>query len=47
MFFDNKPYTFDRIVRIGITAGLSLGLVWLLGYLADILIPFAAALLLA
>jgi hypothetical protein len=47
MFFDNKPYTFDRIVRISITAGLLLGLVWFLLYLADVLIPFAAALLLA
>jgi predicted PurR-regulated permease PerM len=43
----NRPYTFDRIVRIGITAGLILGLVWLMGYLSDVLIPFAVALLLA
>ena len=47
MFFDNKPYTFDRVVRIGISAGLLWGLVWVLGYLSDVLIPFAVALLLA
>ncbi len=47
MLFDNKPYTLDRIVRIGVTAGLLCGLIWLLGYLSDVLIPFAVALLLA
>ncbi len=47
MTLGNRPYTFDRIVRIGITAGLILGLVWLMGYLSDVLIPFAVALLLA
>ena len=47
MLFDNKPYTLDRIVRIGISAGLIWGLIWLLGYLSDVLIPFAIAFLLA
>ena len=47
MLLDSKPYTLDRIVRIGITAGLLFGLIWLLGYLTDVLIPFAVALLLA
>lgn len=47
MSFNGKPYTLDRIVRIFITVGLLGGLVWLLGYLSDVLIPFAAALLLA
>ena len=47
MFLDKKPYTLDRVVRIGVTAGLLWGLVWLLGYLSDVLIPFAVALLLA
>jgi len=42
---DNKPYTFDRVVRINITAGLLCGLIWLSGYLGDVLIPFAVALL--
>ena len=47
MFLDSKPYTLDRLIRIGITVGLLCGLVWLLGYLTDVLIPFAVALLLA
>ena len=47
MLFDGKPYTFDRIMRIGITVGLLWGFIWLLGYLSDVLIPFAVALLLA
>ena len=44
---DDKPYTFDRVVRILISAGILAGLIWLLGYLSDVLIPFAVALLLA
>ncbi len=47
MFPDDKPFTLDRVVRLGITAGLIWGLVWLLGILSDVLIPFAVALLLA
>lgn len=47
MFFDKKPYTFDRVARIAITVGLIWGLVWILGYLSDVLIPFTVALLLA
>ena len=44
---DNRPYTLDRVVRIGISAGLLCGLIWLLGYLSEVLIPFVVALLLA
>ncbi|MEW6264936.1 MAG: AI-2E family transporter [Thermodesulfobacteriota bacterium] len=44
---DSKPFTLDRVVRLGITAGLLWGLVLLLSYLSDVLIPFAVALLLA
>lgn len=44
---DPKPYTLDRIVRILITAGIIAGMIWLTGYLSDVLIPFAVALLLA
>ena len=44
---NRKPYTMDRVVRLGITAGVIVGIVWLLSYLSDILIPFAVALLLA
>ena len=47
MLFNGKPYTLDRIVRIVMTVGLLGGLIWLLGYLSDVLIPFAVALLLA
>ncbi|MCG2774944.1 MAG: AI-2E family transporter [Desulfobacterales bacterium] len=47
MFSENRPYTLDRLVRIVITAGLLWGLVWLMGYLSDVLIPFAVAMLLA
>ncbi len=47
MLLDSKPYTLDRVVRIGIAVGLLCGLIWLLGYLTDVLIPFAVALLLA
>jgi len=43
----NNLYTFDRVIRISITAVFLWGLVWLLGYLSDVLIPFAVALLLA
>ena len=44
---NSKPYTFDRVVRIIVTAGFLFGLIWLLGYLSDVLIPFAVAFLLA
>jgi predicted PurR-regulated permease PerM len=47
MLFGGKPYTLDRVMRLGIAAALLWGLVWLLGYLSDVLIPFAVALLLA
>ncbi len=42
-----KPYTFDRVFRLAMAAALLAGLVWLLGYLSDVLIPFVAALLMA
>ena len=44
---DQKPYTLDRIVRILVSAGILAGVIWLTGYLSDVLIPFAVALLLA
>ena len=43
---DQKPYTLDRIVRIPISAGILAGVIWLAGYLSDVLIPFAVALML-
>jgi len=42
-----KPYTFDRVVRILLSVFVLAGLIWLVGYLSDVLIPFALALLLA
>jgi predicted PurR-regulated permease PerM len=44
---EQRPYTFDRVVRILLGAGILAGLIWLAGYLSDVLIPFAIALLLA
>ena len=44
---DQKPYTLDRIIRFLVSAGIFAGVIWLAGYLGDVLIPFAVALLLA
>ena len=44
---DGRPYTFDRVVRSLVTIGILLALIWLTGYLSDVLIPFAVALILA
>ena len=42
-----KPYTLDRIVRLIIALAILWGVIRLLGYLNDVLIPFAVALLMA
>lgn len=47
MILDKTPYSFDRVVRMALAAGLLWGIVAALGYLSDVLIPFAVALLLA
>jgi predicted PurR-regulated permease PerM len=47
MMLTDKPFTFDRVVRLALTAGLLWGVVSLLGYLSDVLAPFAVALVLA
>ena len=47
MLSDDRPYTLDRIFRLLMSAALIAGLVLLLGYLSDVLIPFALAMLLA
>ncbi len=44
---EQRPYTFDRVVRILLSVGILAGLIWLAGYLSDVLIPFTVALLLA
>ncbi len=44
---DNRPYTFDRVVRGIVTIVIFVGLIRLMGYLSDVLVPFAVALLLA
>ncbi len=46
-FNTNKPYTFDRTVRLVIFVALFWGTLQLLNYLSDVLIPFAVALVLA
>lgn len=47
MIFDDKPYTFDRVARIALAVALIWAAVEVLNYLSDVLVPFAAALLLA
>jgi predicted PurR-regulated permease PerM len=47
MILDKTPYSFDRVVRMALAAGLLWGIIAALGYLSDVLIPFAVALLLA
>jgi predicted PurR-regulated permease PerM len=47
MILDDTPYSFDRVVRMALAAGLLWGIVTTLGYLSDVLVPFAVALLLA
>ncbi|WP_419786334.1 AI-2E family transporter [Pseudodesulfovibrio sp.] len=47
MFEADKPYTFDRVVRMVLALAVFAGILWLFGYLADALVPFVAALLLA
>ena len=44
---EQRPYTLDRVVRILLSVGILVGVIWLIGYLSDVLIPFAVALLLA
>ena len=47
MFASDKPYTLDRVVRMVLGLAFLVGAVWVLGFLADALVPFVAALLLA
>lgn len=47
MLTSDKPYTFDRVVRMVLGVMLVAGLIWLASSLSGALIPFVAALLLA
>lgn len=47
MFTSDKPYTLDSVVRMVLTAGFIVGMIWLLEYLSSALLPFVTALLLA
>lgn len=47
MILDDRPYTFDRVARLAFIVALVWGAVLVLDYLSDVLVPFAAALLLA
>lgn len=47
MTTNDKPYDFDRVVRLGLTIAGVLAVVWLLSYLADVLVPFGVAVVLA
>ena len=44
---DSRPYDLDRVFRLVITAATLVGLFLLVRYLAEVLIPFAVALLIA
>ncbi|MFC1680165.1 AI-2E family transporter, partial [Elusimicrobiota bacterium] len=44
---DDRPYTFDRVFRLAVTVGILYGVVRLMAYLSDVLIPFTVAFLLA
>ena len=44
---DKQPYTFDRVVRMVIAAAAVIALLAVFRYLSDVLLPFAAAVVLA
>ena len=46
-FDQSKPYTLDRVVRIGITIGVLYGLFKLMEHLSSVLVPFIIAMLIA
>lgn len=47
MFSGSRPYTFDRVVRLLIGCALFAFVIWLLGLLKDVLLPFCVACLIA
>ncbi|MDO8629818.1 MAG: hypothetical protein Q7R41_04935, partial [Phycisphaerales bacterium] len=44
---ETTPYTFDRVVRMMLSAAALFAVFLLLRYLSDVLLPFAAAVVLA
>ena len=46
-FDQSKPYTLDRIIRIGITIGVLYGIFTLMAHLSSVLVPFIIAMLIA
>lgn len=44
---ERKPFTLDRVVRLVITIVIVLGVIWLINYLKDVLLPFCVACLIA
>jgi len=47
MIPNDRSFTFDRVVQLALFAGLSWGLVLLLDYLSDVLLPFVTGLVVA
>ena len=47
MIPNNRSFTFDRVVRLALFAGLAWSLVLLLDYLSDVLLPFVIGLVVA
>ena len=47
MILNVRPFTFDRVVRLALFAGLVWGLVILLDHLSDVLLPFVTGLVVA
>lgn len=47
MINSSQPYTFDRVVRMVLSAAVLIAIFFLLRYLSDVLVPFAAAAVLA
>jgi predicted PurR-regulated permease PerM len=44
---NERPYDLDRVVRLVLAVATLIGLLWLVRYLSDVLVPFAVAILLA
>lgn len=47
MLSSDKPYTLDSVVRMILGIVFFIALIWLLGYLSSVLVPFVAALIMA